>query len=63
MVSSHSRVAFVVTIVFDALAAVAVVVRFLTRTVIKAKFGLDDWFIVLALLCLWVVAAMNIWGK
>ena len=52
MYSSYSTAAAVCSCVFPALATLAVAVRFRAKAVQKVKPSLDDWIIVIALVCL-----------
>ena len=54
---------FAMGVMFAILGGLAVVLRFVARTLVKAKYGWDDWWIVLALLVCYAYLTVIFWGK
>ena len=48
---------------FTPLAGVALALRFFTKWVIKATFGLDDWFILIGTALFFITEGVEVWGK
>ena len=59
--SAEGRRAFILVVVFLVFATVSVALRLYTRVIIKAGFGLDDFWIVFAMLVFWVYIGLDIW--
>lgn len=54
---------FALGLTFGILAGIAVALRFIARTLVKAKYGWDDWWILIALLICYAYLGVMFWGK
>lgn len=62
-VNQDGKTAFAVNVVFVTLATIATGLRLLTRNIIKLNLQADDWFIVAALIMLFITGGLEIWGE
>lgn len=61
--NSDGATAFNSALAFFILSGISVGLRFYTRTLVKAGFAADDWWILAALLSFWIAEAVLIWGQ
>lgn len=48
---------------FTPLAGLALALRFFTKWMIKAPYGLDDWYILIGTTLFFITEAVEVWGK
>ena len=53
---------FIIGVVFAALAAIAVALRFFAKSLVTAKYGWDDWWIIFTLFSYYGFLAVVFWG-
>ena len=61
--TSQGRAAFASAVSLSVLAGMAVSLRMLAKTVVKAGYGADDWWIIFGLLSFYVSEGVLIWGN
>lgn len=62
-VNENGKTEFITAIFFAVLATFAVALRLYARTLSKARYGWDDWYIVVALICFYGYLADTTWGE
>ena len=48
---------------FTPLAGVALALRFFTKWMIKAPYGLDDWYILVGTILFFITEGVEVWGE